>query len=58
MYGINANLSMDDVPLTAGCNQAFVVAVMALANAGDEVMLPMPWLVFPTFIRGQLILLR
>ena len=59
VYGVDANLSMDDVALTAGCNQAFVVAVMALANAGDEIILPVPWLVFfPTFIRGQLILLR
>ena len=44
-YGVDANLSVDDVALTAGCNLAFVVAIMALADAGDEVVLPVPWLV-------------
>ena len=43
VYGADANLSMDNVALTAGCSQAFVVTVMALADAGDEVILPMPW---------------
>lgn len=43
VYGIDANLSVDDVALTAGCNLAFVAAVMALADAGDEVVLPVPW---------------
>lgn len=32
-----------DVSITAGCNQAFVVAMMALARAGDAVILPAPW---------------
>ena len=45
VYGVDANLSVDDVALTAGCNLAFVVAIMALADAGDEVVLPVPWLV-------------
>lgn len=45
VYGVDANLSVDDVALTAGCNLAFVAAVMALADAGDEVVLPVPWLV-------------
>jgi aspartate/methionine/tyrosine aminotransferase len=42
VYGADANLSVDDVALTAGCILAFVAAVMALADAGDEVVLPVP----------------
>ena len=33
----------DDCFITAGCNQAFCLAVMALAKAGDEVILPVPY---------------
>jgi len=29
--------------ITAGCNQAFCLAIMALAAAGDEVILPLPY---------------
>jgi aspartate/methionine/tyrosine aminotransferase len=32
----------EHVAITAGCNQAFVVAMLALAKAGDAVMLPSP----------------
>ncbi len=32
----------DQVCITAGCNQAFCVAVSALAQAGDEVIMPVP----------------
>ena len=45
VYGADASLNIDDVALTSGCNMAFVAAVMALADAGDEVILPIPWLV-------------
>ncbi|MEU0940337.1 aminotransferase [Embleya sp. NPDC005971] len=31
------------VLITAGCNQAFCVAVSSLATAGDEVLLPVPY---------------
>jgi len=31
------------VLITAGCNQAFCLAVLALAGAGDEVILPLPY---------------
>ena len=31
------------VCITAGCNQAFCLAMMALAGAGDEVILPLPY---------------
>jgi aspartate/methionine/tyrosine aminotransferase len=31
------------VAIAAGCNQAFFVAMLALAGAGDQVILPSPW---------------
>ncbi|KAL5487928.1 hypothetical protein ACEPAI_6036 [Sanghuangporus weigelae] len=42
-YGKDSDLFPDDVALTAGCNMAFITAVMSLADAGDEVILPVPW---------------
>jgi aspartate/methionine/tyrosine aminotransferase len=36
-------IAADEVAITAGCNMAFMVAVMALAKAGEAVMLPTPW---------------
>lgn len=33
----------DQVAITAGCNQAFFLAMMAVARAGDTVLLPTPW---------------
>ncbi len=33
----------DQVAITAGCNQAFCLALMALAGPGDEVILPVPY---------------
>ncbi len=33
----------DQVAITAGCNQAFTLAMMAVAQRGDRVMLPAPW---------------
>ena len=41
IYG--ARLSPDEIAITTGCNQAFIVALMAIAKAGDAVMLPEPW---------------
>ena len=32
----------EDIAITAGCNQAFVTTMMALARAGDAVILPAP----------------
>lgn len=40
-YG--AEVSAADVSITAGCNQAFCLALMALAGPGDEVILPAPY---------------
>lgn len=41
LYG--GHIGIDRVAITSGCNQAFVVAMLALAEAGDEVILPAPW---------------
>jgi aspartate/methionine/tyrosine aminotransferase len=40
-YG--ARLAPSEVAITAGCNQAFCLAMMALAGPGDEVILPLPY---------------
>ncbi len=40
-YG--AGLAADEVAITAGCNEAFFVAMIGLAAAGDAVLLPQPW---------------
>jgi aspartate/methionine/tyrosine aminotransferase len=32
-----------NVQITAGCNQAYCLAIMALAGRGDEVILPLPY---------------
>lgn len=36
-------ISPADVMITAGCNLAFVMALMTAAQAGDSVILPTPW---------------
>ena len=40
-YG--ARVGAQNVAITAGCNQAFFVAMIALAKAGEAVLLPSPW---------------
>lgn len=37
------HISDANVAITAGCNQAFHIALTALAKAGDQVLLPTPW---------------
>lgn len=37
------DVKIGDVAMTAGCNAAFMIAVMAIAERGDEVILPVPW---------------
>jgi aspartate/methionine/tyrosine aminotransferase len=37
------NVSPEQVGITTGCNQAFAASVMALAQAGDNVVLPSPY---------------
>lgn len=41
VYGVG--FSPGEVAVTSGCNQAYVVTMMALARAGDNVLLPTPW---------------
>jgi aspartate/methionine/tyrosine aminotransferase len=41
LYG--GDVKAADVAITTGCNQAFFVAMVALAAAGDNVILPSPW---------------
>jgi aspartate/methionine/tyrosine aminotransferase len=41
LYG--GMVTPDQVAITAGCNQAFFLAMMAIAHAGDTVLLPTPW---------------
>ncbi len=36
-------IGASDVVITAGCNLAFFVTMLALAKAGDNVLLPAPW---------------
>ncbi|WP_374440208.1 aminotransferase [Stella sp.] len=40
-YG--GRIAAENVAITAGCNQAFCLALMTLAEAGDEVILPLPF---------------
>ena len=40
-YG--ASITSKQVAITSGCNQAFAAAISAIAQAGDEVLLPTPW---------------
>ena len=39
----NAAIDVVEVGITAGCNQAFCLAMSALAGPGDEVILPLPY---------------
>jgi len=41
LYG--GSVTPDNIAITSGCNQAFVLVAMALAKAGDNVLLPAPW---------------
>lgn len=40
-YG--GQIALEQVAITAGCNQAFCAVMATLAEAGDEVILPTPW---------------
>ncbi|MDR3506885.1 MAG: aminotransferase [Caulobacteraceae bacterium] len=40
-YG--AAVRVEEVAITTGCNQAFMVAMLAIVRAGEAVMLPTPW---------------
>lgn len=45
VYGEGTDITSEDMSLTSGCNLAFVATIMTLADAGDEVILPVPWFV-------------
>lgn len=38
-----ADVAPAEIAVTAGCNMAYVAAMMAIARAGDSVLLPEPW---------------
>lgn len=38
----DARIGADEVGITSGCNQAFCLALMSIAKAGDQVILPRP----------------
>lgn len=38
-----ARVTADEIAITSGCNQAFVLVAMTLAKAGDNILLPVPW---------------
>ncbi|WP_170335723.1 aminotransferase [Ruegeria arenilitoris] len=38
-----AEVAVDQVAITSGCNQAFAAAITAITDEGDEVILPTPW---------------
>lgn len=38
----DAPIAVEQIAVTAGCNQAFCLAMMALTEPGDEVLLPLP----------------
>ncbi|HUR42720.1 MAG TPA: aminotransferase [Aestuariivirga sp.] len=37
------SVAAENVAITAGCNQAFCVTLMALAQAGDNIIMPVPY---------------
>jgi aspartate/methionine/tyrosine aminotransferase len=41
--GKEADVQAEDVAITAGCNMAYAAAVQTLCDAGDEIILPVPW---------------
>lgn len=41
VYG--ARIAAENIVITAGANEGFLVAALALANAGNALMLPTPW---------------
>lgn len=46
VYGDDIDVQEPDVAITAGCNLAYFAALKTIADAGDEVIVPLPWCVF------------
>ncbi|KIO22754.1 hypothetical protein M407DRAFT_27707 [Tulasnella calospora MUT 4182] len=44
VYGHQTDVESTDVALTAGCNLAFYAAAQVVADKGDEIILPVPWM--------------
>ncbi len=42
-YAAQRGVTPDEVVITAGCNQAFFATLLAIAQAGESVLLPTPW---------------
>ncbi|GJE35173.1 aminotransferase [Methylobacterium oxalidis] len=40
---LQGRIKADQVAITAGCNQAFMLVTLAIAQRGDAILLPMPW---------------
>jgi aspartate/methionine/tyrosine aminotransferase len=38
-----ATIQTDQISITAGCNQAFLIAAMLAAKSGEAILLPVPW---------------
>ena len=38
-----AKVSAENIAITTGCNQAFAAAVLAVAEAGDNIIMPAPY---------------
>lgn len=47
-------VAAENVCVTAGCNQAFAAAIMAIAKAGDNVIVPVPYFFNHTMWLGML----
>jgi hypothetical protein len=41
--GSGSDTNLDDLALTSGCNLAFVAVLMAIADPGDDAILPVSW---------------
>lgn len=49
----NENVSSDDVILTSGCSTALEICFRALANPGENILVPRPAWNYTTWIRGS-----
>ena len=41
--GYGGDIRAENIAITQGCNQAFAAAIASIAQAGDEIILPVPW---------------
>ncbi len=48
------SIAAEEVCVTSGCNQAFAASIMAIAKAGDNVILPVPYFFNHTMWLGML----